>query len=60
MSRTMIGLVVGLVLGLTAAFGSFAAFVTVLAFGAVGLVVGLALDGRIDVQGLVGRANEKR
>lgn len=60
MSRTMIGLAVGLVLGLTAAFGSFAAFVTVLAFGAVGLVVGLALDGRIDVQGILGRANEKR
>mgnify|MGYP000850467768 FL=1 len=60
MSRTMIGLAVGLVLGLTAAFGSFAALVTVLAFGSIGLVVGLALDGRIDVQGVLGRASEKR
>ncbi|TGO05646.1 hypothetical protein [Serinibacter arcticus] len=60
MSRTNLGLAVGLVLGLTAAFGSFAAFITVLAFGAVGLIVGLALDGRVDVQGMLGRASEKR
>jgi hypothetical protein len=60
MSRTNLGLAVGLVLGLTAAFGSFAAFITVLAFGAVGLIVGLALDGRVDVQGVLGRASEKR
>lgn len=58
MSRTNLGLAVGL--GLTAAFGSFAAFITVLAFGAVGLIVGLALDGRVDVQGMLGRASEKR
>lgn len=60
MSRTNLGLAVGLVLGLTAAFGSFAAFITVLAYGAVGLIVGLALDGRVDVQGMLGRASEKR
>ena len=60
MSRTTTALFVGLVLGLTAAFGSFGSFVIVLLFGAIGLVVGLVLDGRLDVQGLLGRATEKR
>ncbi|SEQ31701.1 hypothetical protein [Microlunatus flavus] len=60
MSRTTTALFVGLVLGLSAAFGSFGSFVIVLVFGALGLVVGLALDGRLDVAGLLGRATEKR
>ncbi|SDU89777.1 hypothetical protein SAMN04488544_1629 [Microlunatus sagamiharensis] len=60
MSRTTTALFVGLVLGLTAAFGSFGSFVIVLLFGAIGLVVGLVLDGRLDLQGLLGRATEKR
>ncbi|MBA8796236.1 putative membrane protein [Friedmanniella endophytica] len=60
MTRTTIALFVGLVLGLTAAFGSFGSFVIVVVFGAIGLIVGLILDGRLDVQGLIGRATEKR
>ena len=60
MTRTTTALFVGLVLGLTAAFGTFGAFVVVLLFGAIGLVVGLVLDGRLDLAALLGRATEKR
>ncbi|MET0695400.1 MAG: hypothetical protein ABWX96_21725 [Propionibacteriaceae bacterium] len=60
MTRTTTALFVGLVLGLTAAFGSFGSFVIVLLFGIIGLLVGMALDGKINVANLVGRATEKR
>jgi hypothetical protein len=60
MTRTTTALFVGLVLGLTAAFGTFGAFVVVVLFGAIGLVVGLVLDGRLDLPALLGRATEKR
>lgn len=60
MSRTTTALFVGLVLGLSAAFGSFSSFVIVLLFGAIGLVIGMALDGKINIAGLLGRATEKR
>jgi hypothetical protein len=60
MSRTTASVFVGLGLGLTAAFGSFTAFVIVLAFTALGLAVGLVLDGRIDLQAIAGRNSEKR
>lgn len=60
MSRTTTALFVGLILGLTAAFGTFGAFVIVLLFGAIGLLVGLVLDGRLDLARLLGRATAKR
>ncbi len=60
MSRTTTALFVGLVLGLSAAFGTFSSFVIVLLFGAIGLVIGMALDGKINVAGLLSRATEKR
>lgn len=60
MSRTSTALFVGLILGLTAAFGSFGSFVIVLLFGVIGLVVGMVMDGKIDVSSLLGRATEKR
>ena len=60
MSRTATALLAGLLLGLAAAFGDFETFVVVLLFGVIGLVVGLVLDGKINVQGLIGRATEKR
>jgi hypothetical protein len=47
-SATVIGLGVGLALGFAAAFGGFVAFVVVAFLGAIGLAVGLTLDGRID------------
>ena len=60
MTRTTTALFVGLVLGLTAAFGTFGAVVVVVLFGAIGHVGGLVLDGRLDLPGLLGRATEKR
>lgn len=60
MSRVTVGLFVGLILGLTAAFGSFGAFMIVVVFGAVGLLVGMVLEGRLDLQALIGRASAKR
>lgn len=60
MSRSSIALFVGLILGLTAAFGTFASFMIVLVFGAVGLLVGMVIDGKIDVAALAGRATAKK
>lgn len=44
----MVGLLAGMALGFAGYFGGFGAFVTVLALGAVGLVVGLLVDGGLD------------
>lgn len=60
MTRSTTALFVGLILGLTAAFGSFGSFMIVLVFGAIGLIIGLVLEGKLHVQGLIGRATEKR
>lgn len=60
MSRSSVALFVGLILGLAAIFGDFGDFVIVVLFGTVGLLVGMVLDGKINVQALLGRATEKR
>ncbi|WP_199730356.1 hypothetical protein [Amycolatopsis panacis] len=55
MNATQLGLLTGLVLGLAAAFGGFGAFVLVLVLGALGLLVGRVLDGKLDLSQLTGR-----
>jgi hypothetical protein len=55
LSNTVLGLLVGLVLGVTAAFGGFGAFLIALVLGAIGLLVGRVLDGQLDLDGLTGR-----
>ena len=60
MSRSSVALFVGLILGIVAIYGNFGDFVIVVLFGAVGLVIGMIMDGKIDVQALLGRATEKR
>lgn len=55
MSTTQLSLLVGMVLGAVLAFGTFTQFFLVIVFGAIGLAVGLAMEGRIDVQGLTDR-----
>jgi uncharacterized membrane protein len=55
MTPTQLGLLTGIVLGSAAAFGGFGAFLVVLLFGAVGLVVGRVLDGKLDLSQLAGR-----
>lgn len=46
----------GLALGIVAAFGGFFAFLIVILFGLVGLVVGRVLDGKLDLATLLGRS----
>ena len=53
MSSVAIGLFAGLLLALVAAVGGFDMFMLAVVLAAVGVVVGLAVDGRIDVAGLV-------
>lgn len=55
MSNTVIGLLVGLTLGIVAAFGGFGAFLIVLVLGVLGFLIGRFLDGQLDVDGLTGR-----
>lgn len=51
---------IGIVLGLTVAFGGFWEFVIVAAFGAAGFIVARIADGSIDVSGLIGRSGARR
>lgn len=60
MSQTLIGLLVGLVLGIVAYFGGFLAFLVVAFFGGIGLVIGLILDGRLDLRSLSSRSTTRR
>lgn len=59
MNATQTGLLAGLVLGLAGAFGGLGAFLIVLVLGAVGLIVGRALDGQLDVNALLGRGRDR-
>ncbi|MFD8493016.1 hypothetical protein SAMN05421504_1011092 [Amycolatopsis xylanica] len=55
MSATQLGLLTGLALGFAAAFGGFGAFLVVLVLGALGLLAGRVLDGKLDLSQLTGR-----
>ncbi|WP_410596127.1 hypothetical protein [Amycolatopsis sp. lyj-23] len=55
MTSTQLGLLTGLVLGLAIAFGGFGAFAAVVVLGAIGLLVGRVLDGKLDLSQLTGR-----
>lgn len=55
MKTTHLALLVGLFLGTILAFGSFTAFILVALCGLVGTVVGLYLEGRVDVQSILNR-----
>lgn len=59
MNASQTGLLAGLVLGAAGAIGGFGAFLITLVVGAVGLVVGLVLDGRLDISALVGRGKDR-
>lgn len=58
MSATTLGLGFGVALGFAGAFGGFVAFLIVLVLGAVGLVAGLWLDGKLDVSMLTARRQD--
>ncbi len=55
MNATMLGLLSGIALGLAAAFGGFGAFLIVLVLGALGLLVGRFIDGKLDLSQFTGR-----
>ena len=59
MNATQTGLLAGLALGLAGAFGGLGAFLIVLVLGAIGLVVGRALDGLLDINALLGRGRDR-
>lgn len=60
MTRTMLGTVVGLVLGLALAFGTFGQMLIVALFAAIGFVVAKVLDGDIDLSPyLTGRRGQQ-
>jgi len=54
MKTSTLGLLAGLLLGIAAAAGGFGAFLLALVLGALGYLVGGALDGDIDVGALLG------
>lgn len=49
MSSAVTGLFVGLLLALVAAFGGFGYFLLAVVLGVIGLGVGAALDGKLDL-----------
>jgi len=53
MSPVTTGLFAGILLALVAAVGGFSMFLLAIVLGAVGVVVGLVLDGRLDLSGVV-------
>lgn len=55
MKTTHFTLLVGLFLGAVAAFGSIGQFLIVLLFGVIGVAVGLAMEGRVEIKGLTDR-----
>lgn len=59
MNGTLYGLITGIALGFAAAFGGFSAFVIVLVLGALGLLVGRWLDGKLDLSALVGAGRDR-
>ena len=59
MNATQAGLLTGLALGLAGAFGGLGAFLIVLVLGAIGLLVGRALDGQLDLNALLGRGRDR-
>jgi len=59
MNATRTGLLAGLILGVAGSIGGFGAFLITLVVGIVGLLVGMALDGQLDVSSLIGRGRDR-
>jgi uncharacterized membrane protein len=60
MSRATIGLFAGLLVAVATAFGGFFGFLAAIVFGAVGLGVGMILDGHIDISSYLGGGRRPR
>jgi hypothetical protein len=59
MNATRTGLLAGLILGAAGSLGGFGPFLITLLVGVVGMVVGLVLDGNLDVSGVLGRGKDR-
>jgi nitrate/nitrite transporter NarK len=59
MNATRTGLLAGLILGVAGSIGGFGAFLITLLVGIVGLLVGMALDGRLDITSFIGRGRDR-
>jgi hypothetical protein len=60
MTRTTVGIVIGLALGLALAFGSFGQMLVVALFAGVGFVVAKVLEGDLDLSPYLSRWREGR
>lgn len=60
LTHTQLGLLTGILLALVAAIGGFGAFMIAVVLGAIGLVVGRVLDGKLDLAAMLGRASSRR
>ena len=60
MKPSHIGLLVGLALAAFAFFGGFFAFLTAAVFAFIGWVIGMVLEGRLDLGALTGRGSDRR
>lgn len=59
MNATRTGLLAGLILGAAGSIGGFGAFLITLVVGIVGLLVGMAIDGQLDLTALLGRGRDR-
>ena len=50
--KSSVGLITGLLLGVSAVIGGFSGFLLVLVLGLVGLAIGAQLDGNVDLPSL--------
>ncbi len=60
MTRTTLGVVIGLALGLALAFGSFGQMLIVALFAVIGFVVAKVLDGDLDLSPYLSRRRNER
>jgi hypothetical protein len=60
MTRTTLGIVIGLALGLALAFGSFGQMLIVALFAVIGFVVAKVLDGDLDLSPYLSRRRNER
>jgi hypothetical protein len=60
MTRTTVGVVIGLALGLALAFGSFGQMLIVALFAAIGFIVAKVLEGDLDLSPYLPRRREGR
>jgi hypothetical protein len=59
MNATRTGLLAGLILGLAGYTAGFGGFLVTAVVGIIGLLIGMAMDGTLDVGGLLNRGRDR-